>query len=136
MTSTLPRMRLAIALSATTMLTPPALAQTLPTGGQVVSGQATISQSGNAMTINQSSDRMIANWQSFSIGAGNSVTFNQPGASSVALNRVVGQDPSKIRQPQRQWTSVPDQSERHRHRQDRQRADRRLRRLHARHQQR
>ena len=48
------------------------------------------------MTINQSSDRMIANWQSFSIGAGNSVTFNQPGASSVALNRVVGQDPSKI----------------------------------------
>ncbi|UPT95953.1 filamentous hemagglutinin N-terminal domain-containing protein [Bradyrhizobium barranii subsp. apii] len=96
MTSTLPRMRLAIALSATTMLTPPALAQTLPTGGQVVSGQATISQSGNAMTINQSSDRMIANWQSFSIGAGSSVTFNQPGASSVALNRVVGQDPSKI----------------------------------------
>ncbi|MBR0744406.1 filamentous hemagglutinin N-terminal domain-containing protein [Bradyrhizobium japonicum] len=96
MTSTLPRMRLAIALSATTMLTPPALAQTLPTGGQVVSGQATISQSGNAMTINQSSDRMIANWQSFSIGAGSSVTFNQPGASSVALNRVVGQDPSRI----------------------------------------
>ncbi|MCJ9702250.1 filamentous hemagglutinin N-terminal domain-containing protein [Bradyrhizobium sp. SHOUNA76] len=96
MTSTLPRMRFAIALSATTALTPPVLAQTLPTGGQVVSGQATISQSGNAMTINQSSDRMIANWQSFSIGAGNSVTFNQPGASSVALNRVVGQDPSKI----------------------------------------
>lgn len=96
MTSTLPRMRLALVLSATTMLTPPALAQTLPTGGQVVSGQATISQSGNAMTINQSSDKMIANWQSFSIGAGNSVTFNQPGASSVALNRVVGQDPSKI----------------------------------------
>ncbi|MCS3925452.1 filamentous hemagglutinin family protein [Bradyrhizobium elkanii] len=96
MTSTLPRMRLAIALSATTMLTPPALAQTLPTGGQVVSGQATISQSGNAMTINQSSDRMIANWQSFSIGAGSCVTFNQPGASSVALNRVVGQDPSRI----------------------------------------
>ncbi|MHC2624595.1 filamentous hemagglutinin family protein [Bradyrhizobium huanghuaihaiense] len=96
MTSILPKKRFAIALSATTMLTPPALAQTLPTGGQVVSGQATISQSGNAMTINQSSERMIANWQSFSIGAGNSVTFNQPGASSVALNRVVGQDPSKI----------------------------------------
>jgi filamentous hemagglutinin family protein len=96
MTSTVPWMRLAIILSATTILTPPALAQNLPTGGQVVSGQATINQSGSAMTINQSSDRMIANWQSFSIGAGNSVTFNQPGASSVALNRVVGQDPSKI----------------------------------------
>ncbi|UWU91942.1 MBG domain-containing protein [Bradyrhizobium sp. CB1015] len=96
MTTILPKMRAAIAASAAAMLTPPLLAQTLPTGGQVVSGQATISQSGNAMTVNQSSDRMIANWQSFSIGAGSSVTFNQPGASSVALNRVVGQDPSRI----------------------------------------
>ena len=68
----------------------------LPTGGQVVSGSATIGVNGGAMTINQSSDRMIANWQSFSVGAGNSVTFNQPGASSVALNRVIGQDPSQI----------------------------------------
>jgi filamentous hemagglutinin family protein len=75
----------------------PAFAQSvLPSGGQVVSGAATITTSGSAMTINQSTDKMIANWQSFSIGAGNSVTFNQPGASSVALNRVVGQDPSQI----------------------------------------
>ncbi|MDJ1157025.1 YDG domain-containing protein [Chelatococcus sp. SYSU_G07232] len=87
----------AVALAATAMSTFPAWAQNvLPTGGQVVSGAATIATSGSAMTINQASDRMIANWQSFSIGAGNSVTFNQPGASSVALNRVVGQAPSQL----------------------------------------
>ncbi|MEW6641735.1 MAG: YDG domain-containing protein [Pseudomonadota bacterium] len=89
--------RIATALIAATVLTTPAWAQqALPTGGQVISGAATIATSGQAMTINQSTDRMIANWQSFSIGTGHSVTFNQPGASSVALNRVVGQDPSQI----------------------------------------
>ncbi len=85
------------ALLSSTVLVSSALAQeALPTGGQVVSGSATIGANGGAMTINQSSDRMIANWQSFSIGAGNSVTFNQPGATSTALNRVTGQDPSQI----------------------------------------
>ena len=39
----------------------------LPTGGQVVSGQATIGQSGNTLTINQGSQNTILNWQSFSI---------------------------------------------------------------------
>ncbi|UDF32960.1 UNVERIFIED_ORG: YDG domain-containing protein (plasmid) [Roseateles sp. XES5] len=89
--------RAAAALLASTALAAPALAQdALPTGGQVVSGTATITTNGAAMTIDQSSERMIANWQGFSIGAGNSVTFNQPGASSVALNRVTGQDASQI----------------------------------------
>lgn len=74
-----------------------ALAQgPLPTGGQIVSGTGAIATNGNAMTITQSSGRLITNWNSFSIGAGNSVTFKQPGASSVALNRVTGQDPSQI----------------------------------------
>ncbi|PWV95613.1 filamentous hemagglutinin family protein [Hoeflea marina] len=84
-------------LVSSSMLTQPLHAQDLlPTGGQVVSGAATIASSGGAMVINQSSDRMIANWQGFSIGAGNSVTFNQPGSSSVALNRVTGQSASQI----------------------------------------
>lgn len=73
----------------------PALA-TLPTGGTVEAGTGSISQNGNAMTINQGSDKLAINWQSFSIGAGNSVTFNQPGSSSVALNRVLGSDVSVI----------------------------------------
>ena len=87
----------AAASIAATLLASPALAQSvLPTGGTVISGAASIATSGAAMTINQSSDKLIANWQSFSIGSGNSVTFNQPGASSVALNRVTGQDASQI----------------------------------------
>lgn len=86
-----------IALLSGTMFTAPAVAQeALPTGGQVVAGSATIATNGPTMTINQSSDTMIANWQTFSIGTNNTVTFNQPNAQSVALNRVIGQDPSQI----------------------------------------
>ena len=88
---------LVAALLTSTSLMPAANAQQgLPTGGQVVSGSATIATNGPSMEINQSSDAMIANWQTFSIGAGNSVTFNQPDARSIAMNRVIGQDPSQI----------------------------------------
>ncbi|NLA41187.1 MAG: filamentous hemagglutinin N-terminal domain-containing protein, partial [Smithella sp.] len=68
----------------------------LPTGGQVVAGQVNISQAGNAMTVNQQTDRMIANWNTFNIGRNASVAFQQPGASSVALNRIFDQNPSQI----------------------------------------
>jgi filamentous hemagglutinin family protein len=68
----------------------------LPTGGSVVAGSGNISQSGNAMTINQASNRLAIDWQSFSVGAGNTVNFVQPGASAVALNRVLGADVSSI----------------------------------------
>jgi filamentous hemagglutinin family protein len=71
-------------------------AEVLPTGGSVTAGSATISTSGSAMTINQTTAKMAADWQSFSIGQGNTVTFNQPSASSVALNRVLGADVSVI----------------------------------------
>ena len=69
---------------------------TLPTGGRIVSGQGGISQSANSMTINQQTDKMIANWNTFNIGSNASVTFLQPGASSVALNRIYDQNPSQI----------------------------------------
>jgi len=69
----------------------------LPTGAQVTSGQATVNTpTANQMTITQGSQRATLNWQSFNIGAGNTVQFVQPGASSVALNRVVGNNPSSI----------------------------------------
>ncbi|KAF0146858.1 MAG: filamentous hemagglutinin, partial [bacterium] len=75
----------------------PALAEgVLPTGGQIVAGQGSISQSGTAMTITQTTQKMIATWDGFSIGARNSVAFVQPDASATALNRVLGQDPSQI----------------------------------------
>lgn len=38
----------------------------------------------------------IIHWNSFSVGAGNTVQFVQPGAGSKVMNRVVGGDPSQI----------------------------------------
>ena len=68
----------------------------VPTGMNVQSGQATSSVNGNAMTVNQATNKAIIDWQTFSIGANNSVQFVQPSSSSVALNRVVGNDVSNI----------------------------------------
>ncbi|HSI46691.1 MAG TPA: YDG domain-containing protein [Ideonella sp.] len=67
-----------------------------PTGGAVSSGSGTISQSGNTTTITQGSQNMAINWASFNVGSGESVKFVQPGASSIALNRVLGTDASSI----------------------------------------
>jgi|GEM_PF-546455 filamentous haemagglutinin family N-terminal domain/filamentous haemagglutinin family N-terminal domain len=72
----------------------PALAA--PEGGSVVSGQADISRSGAATTIDQSTGKAIIDWQKFSIAANETVTFNQPSASSVTLNRVIGGERSVI----------------------------------------
>jgi filamentous hemagglutinin family protein len=72
----------------------PALAG--PTGGTVVDGSAGISQSGSVTNITQSSSKAIINWQGFSIGAKETVNFNQPGSSSVTLNRVIGNETSVI----------------------------------------
>jgi filamentous hemagglutinin family protein len=68
----------------------------LPTGGLVVAGQAVIQQQNAQMNITQSSRNAILNWGSFNIGAQASVNFNQPDATSVALNRVISADPSAI----------------------------------------
>ncbi len=48
------------------------------------------------MTVNQTSQNAAINWQTFNIGADQAVVFSQPNASAVALNRVVGSDPSAI----------------------------------------
>ena len=71
---------------------PEALADLLPQA----TPPAAITQAGAQMTIQQASDKAILNWQSFDIGAGHQVTFQQPNASAVALNRVLGADASTI----------------------------------------
>jgi filamentous hemagglutinin family protein len=71
-------------------------AYALPTAGVVAAGQATIAAAPGALTIHQSSQNAVLNWQSFSIGQGEAVTFVQPDAHAVALNRVLGPDPSAI----------------------------------------
>jgi filamentous hemagglutinin family protein len=74
----------------------PIQALPLPTGGQVVSGESAINQSGNQMTITQTTDRAIINWQGYSIDLNEIVRYIQPNANSISLNRVVGIDPSII----------------------------------------
>jgi filamentous hemagglutinin family protein len=68
----------------------------LPVGGSVAQGSASISQQANQMVINQATDKAIINWQGFNIGAAASINVLQPNASSVLLNRVVGNDQSQI----------------------------------------
>ncbi|HJQ57429.1 MAG TPA: MBG domain-containing protein, partial [Vineibacter sp.] len=75
----------------------PAFAQTMPNGGSVVAGSATITQSGNGqLTIRQTTDRGVINWRDFSVGAGGRVEFQQPSTSSATLNRVTGSTSSTI----------------------------------------
>lgn len=96
MTRTLPNFTptaLAIAIS---LVTAQLQAADLPTGGNIVGGSGSISQDGNNLNVQQNSDRLITNWDSFGIGAGNTVNFHQPGSNSVALNRVIGEDASAI----------------------------------------
>jgi len=64
-----------------------------PIGGVVTVGDANIVQTGGNTTITQSTGNVVIDWQSFSIGTGQTVQFVQPGSSSVALNRVLGADP-------------------------------------------
>ena len=74
---------------------PPAPTQ-LPTGAQVVAGQAAISQNNAIMNINQASNRAAIDWQTFNIGQQAQVNFLQPSASSAILNRVLDANPSQI----------------------------------------
>jgi filamentous hemagglutinin family protein len=67
-----------------------------PAGGAVTGGQAIIWQSGNTTTVNQSSSRTVIDWSSFNVGANESVHFNQPSSSSIALNRIHDASPSQI----------------------------------------
>ncbi|MGZ8243983.1 filamentous haemagglutinin family protein [Methylomagnum sp.] len=52
--------------------------------------------SGNIMTIKQLSDKATLDWQSFNIGRENTVKFEQPSSTAVALNRIHQADPSRI----------------------------------------
>lgn len=67
-----------------------------PTGGTVTQGSATFSSSGSTFNINQTSANAFINWNSFNIGAGETVNFNQPGASSVTFNQINDVNPSQI----------------------------------------
>lgn len=74
----------------------PAWSQALPQSANLVHGDAVIKSAGQQMNITQTTPKAILDWQSFNIGAGHTVNFQQPNAASLTLNRVVGADPSAI----------------------------------------
>jgi filamentous hemagglutinin family protein len=71
-------------------------AQAAPAGGQVTSGAAAITQSGLTTTIKQTSQNLSLNWQSFNVGAQETVNFVQPSASAIAVNRIYDTNGSQI----------------------------------------
>lgn len=79
-----------------TMLSGSPLALATPTGGTVVGGTGTISQSGNTTTINQATQNLAINWQTFDVAANERVNFIQPNSNSVAFNRILSNNGSTI----------------------------------------
>ncbi|MFA5123188.1 filamentous hemagglutinin N-terminal domain-containing protein, partial [Zavarzinia sp.] len=67
-----------------------------PTGGTVAAGSASIASAPGTVTVEQSSQRAVIDWQDFSIGGGETTRFIQPGPDSVTLNRVTGSNASVI----------------------------------------
>lgn len=68
----------------------------LPEGEQVAAGSADFDRSAANQLNITTSDKVIINYNSFSIAGNEGVRFIQPGSSSVALNRVTGGSVSEI----------------------------------------
>ncbi|MGY4664680.1 filamentous hemagglutinin family protein [Pseudomonas chlororaphis] len=73
-------------------------AYALPNGAAVVAGNADLhtTADGKHLSINQQSDKLITNWNAFNVAGDESVSFQQPGQNSIALNRVIGTQGSDI----------------------------------------
>lgn len=68
----------------------------LPQDGQVTAGAADIQVDNNTMNVQQHSDRVVLEFDSYNVARGETVNYHQPDANSVALNRVVGNNLSEI----------------------------------------
>jgi filamentous hemagglutinin family protein len=66
-----------------------------PVGPQVINGQVGISSQGNVLSITNTPGAII-NWQAFSIDQNEITRFIQQNPNSTVLNRIIGQDPSRI----------------------------------------
>ncbi|MFD0930465.1 filamentous hemagglutinin family protein [Methylophilus glucosoxydans] len=73
-------------------------ANTLPTGGSIVSGAGNIPTNpvGNILDVTTTTRNAVIRWDSFSIGSNAAVKFIMPDSSSSVLNRVMGSTPSII----------------------------------------
>ena len=73
-----------------------AIAQAAPSGGQVVAGTGSISQSGATTTIQQASPNLSLNWHSFNVAPQETVNFQQPSAAATAVNRIFDTNGTQI----------------------------------------
>jgi len=85
-----------ISLVVSALIASVTMLQAAPSGGVVTAGSASIAQNGSVTTITQSTQKAAINWQNFSIAQSETVNFKQPNASSVTLNRVIGNEKSVI----------------------------------------
>jgi len=67
-----------------------------PDGGVVVRGEAAITHAPGEVVVHQRSGKTVVNWNGFSVEDGEVTRFKQPGKDSIALNRVVGKNASRI----------------------------------------
>ncbi|NDU86069.1 MAG: filamentous hemagglutinin N-terminal domain-containing protein, partial [Ferrovum sp.] len=93
------RSRTRLALVLPLLISP--LAEAAPTGGVVVTGVGHISQTPATngavnTTISQGSSTLNLNWTGFNVAPNESVTFNQPNASAVAVNRIYDTNGAQI----------------------------------------
>ena len=70
--------------------------QAMPSGGTIRSGNGSIVEQGQTMTVQQNSNRMAIDWTQFNIAKNETVRYAQPDKNAVALNRVTGGQQSLI----------------------------------------
>ncbi len=69
--------------------------EALPEGGTVRSGDADINKQDQTLVIDQHTQTVALDWNTFDIAKGETVRFNQQ-ASDIALNRIIGNKASEI----------------------------------------
>lgn len=67
-----------------------------PQNGTITFGDVTIEQGTGVTTVTQSTERGAITWDSFNVGTGERVTFDQPSTESITLNNVRTAAPSNI----------------------------------------
>ena len=86
----------AVLLCVLVLLCLPQSLYALPEGAQVVGGDASVSQQGDVLTIQQNSQQASINFEGFSIAQHETVNIFQPNSDAIALGRVLGGRPSEI----------------------------------------
>jgi filamentous hemagglutinin family protein len=74
----------------------PAVSFSVPMGGSISDGVASINTHATGVVVNQSTDKAVIDWQGFDVGSGESAQFNVPNGNSFTLNRINSQTPSHI----------------------------------------